>query len=203
MPRVDGFRLLPGHLGAAAQAALLDCVFAAVKSAPFVTPRMPKTGAPMSVMQTNLGVLGWVSDQARGYRYEATHPETGRPWPAMPDALRDLWRSVSGYPADAEACLVNLYRGPARMGLHVDADEAAVDAPVVSVSLGDAALFRLGGPRRSDPTRSVRLSSGDVVVLGGASRRWFHGVDRIVAGSSRLVPGGGRINLTMRRVSLP
>lgn len=199
----DGFRLLPAWFDRAAQQALVDEVLALAAHAPFYTPRLPRTGAAMSVTQTNLGPLGWVTDQARGYRYQDTHPETGRAWPAMPKALLDLWADASGYGAPPEACLVNLYRDGARMGLHLDADEAAQDAPVVSVSLGDTALFRLGGPERKSPTRSMRLTSGDVIVLGGASRRWFHGVDRVMTGSSRLVPGGGRINLTLRRVTSP
>jgi DNA oxidative demethylase len=115
----------------------------------------------------------------------------------------DLWGELAEHPAPPEACLVNHYGGGARMGLHMDADEAAADAPVLSVSLGDTALFRVGGPRRGDPTRSFKLSSGDVLVLSGASRRWYHGVDRVLPGTSRLVPGGGRINLTLRRVTLP
>lgn len=203
MGLTDGFRLLPGRLSQAAQTALVQEVLALAEVAPFVTPRLPRTGAAMSVMQTNLGPLGWVTDQARGYRYEALHPVTGAPWPPIPDVLLALWDDVAGYHAPPEACLVNLYRDGARMGLHVDADEAAKDAPVVSVSLGDTAIFRLGGPTRRDPTRSFRLSSGDVMVLGGAARHVFHGVDRIVPGTSRLVPGGGRINLTMRRVTMP
>jgi alkylated DNA repair protein (DNA oxidative demethylase) len=163
---------------------------------------MPRSGKPMSVTMTNLGPLGWVSD-IRGYRYDARHPVTGEPWPAIPDMLLDLWRAVSGYGADPQACLVNRYVATSRLGLHVDADETAKDAPVVSVSLGDRALFRLGGVERSNRTSSLRLASGDVVVLGGASRRAYHGVDRIYPGTSRLVPGGGRINLTLRRVTHP
>jgi alkylated DNA repair protein (DNA oxidative demethylase) len=139
----------------------------------------------------------------KGYRYEARHPKTDAPWPAIPQALLDLWRDVSGYSAPPEACLVNHYREGARMGLHVDADEAAQDAPVVSVSLGDTALFRVGGRKRADATRSFRLASGDVVVLAGAARQCFHGVDRVMPGTSKLLPGGGRINLTLRRVTLP
>lgn len=199
----EGFRLCPGYFDRAAQGALVDLVFAAAAHAPFYTPRLPRTGAAMSVLQTNFGPLGWVTDQARGYRYESAHPLTGAPWTPMPQALLDLWDDVSGYAPPPEACLVNLYRDGARMGLHVDADEAAADAPVVSVSLGDTALFRIGSEKRSDPTSSFRLASGDVVVLGGASRRCFHGVNRILAGTSRLVPDGGRINLTLRRVTLP
>ena len=85
------------------------------------------------------------------------------------------------------------------MGLHVDADEDEPAAPVLSISLGDTAVFRLGGAERGDPSRTFRLASGDICLLAGASRRFHHGVDRILAGSSRLIPGGGRINLTLRR----
>jgi alkylated DNA repair protein (DNA oxidative demethylase) len=199
----NGLGFYPGCLDHAAQVALVDAVMAAARVAPFVTPRLPRTGAAMSVMQTNLGPLGWVTDQAKGYRYEPAHPETGQPWPPIPPALLELWDALAGYRAPPEACLVNLYRDGARMGLHLDADEAAKDAPVLSVSLGDTALFRIGGPTRRDPTRSFRLSSGDVVVLSGAARHFYHGVDRVMAGASRLAPGGGRINLTLRRVTAP
>jgi DNA oxidative demethylase len=185
MKAPNGLLFLSGYFDHIAQRTLVEAVLASVERAPFYTPRLPRTGAAMSVQQTNLGPLGWVTDQAGGYRYEAYHPLTGAPWPEM------------------EACLVNLYRDRARMGLHVDADEAAVDAPVVSVSLGDTAVFRVGGPARNSATRSMRLASGDVIVLGGASRRWFHGVDRIISGTSRLIPDGGRLNLTLRRVTPP
>lgn len=198
-----GLRLAPGRLDAAAQQSLLREVEAVIAAAPLFTPRMPRTGQPLSVRMTNCGVLGWVTDQAGGYRYQPTHPESGAPWPAIPQSLLDLWAELVDYPAPPEACLVNVYRDGARMGLHVDADEAAREAPVLSVSLGDTAIFRIGGPRRTDPTATVRLGSGDVVILGGAARSCFHGVDRVIANSSRLVEGGGRINLTLRRVTLP
>lgn len=200
---LDGFRLLPGVLGRGEQEDLRDEVFALAKQAPFYIPRMPKSGQPMSVRMTNFGPLGWVTDKEHGYRYQSTHPETGKPWPAMPDRVRALWDSLAAYRAPPEACLVNLYEGDARMGLHVDADEEDWDAPVLSISLGDTALFRIGGHLRSDPTRSVRLASGDIVILGGAARRAFHGVDRVLAGTSRLLPKGGRLNLTLRRVTVP
>ena len=199
----DGLRHHPGYLDRAAQVALVEAVLAAAETAPFVTPRLPRTGAAMSVKQTNCGPMGWVTDQAGGYRYQATHPQTDAPWPPIPAVLLDLWADLADYRAPPEACLVNLYRDGARMGLHVDADETAMDAPVLSVSLGDAALFRVGGTARRDPTRSFRLATGDVVVLAGAARHFFHGVDRVLAGTSQLVPGGGRINLTLRRVTLP
>lgn len=205
IPPPQGFRLLPERFGRAGQEALLAEVLDGLERAgtPFTHATMPRTGARMSVAGSNMGPLGWLSDKDKGYRYEPVHPETGRPWAAMPRALLDLWEEVSDYSAPPEACLVNLYRPGARLGLHVDWDEAATDAAVVSVSLGDKALFRLGGPERSDPTFSMTLSSGDVVVLGGAARRCHHGVDRILPGTSTLVPGGGRINLTMRRVTVP
>jgi alkylated DNA repair protein (DNA oxidative demethylase) len=193
----NGFRLIPQALDAAAQVGLVAEVMAAARAAPFHSPMTPY-GRPMSVGQTSFGPMGWVSDAA-GYRYEAAHPLTGRPWPAMPQALLDLWARHAEADRAPDSCLINLYRGAARMGLHVDADEADRTVPVLSVSLGDTAIFRLGGERRGDPTRSVRLASGDVCVLGGASRLAYHGVDRIIAGSSRLIEGGGRINLTLRR----
>ncbi|MCC5981782.1 MAG: alpha-ketoglutarate-dependent dioxygenase AlkB [Oceanicaulis sp.] len=198
----DGFVLLPGYFDRAAQESLLAEVLAAIEAAPLYQPVMPRTGQPLSVKMTNMGSLGWISDR-KGYRYEPIHPVTGKPWPAMPKALTDLWDAFGHWPDRPEACLVNYYGPEARMGLHIDADEDILDAPVISVSLGDRARFRLGGPERSSPTRSMVLSSGDVVVLGGASRRFYHGVDRIYPGTSTLLPEHlhpGRINLTLRRV---
>lgn len=197
MKDLSGFTLLPGRLDAAAQAALVETVLAAAEAAPFHHQATPG-GKVMSVAMTGLGPLSWVTD-AVGYRYEAINPRTGRPWPPMPAILEDLWRELADPVVPADACLVNLYRGDARMGLHRDQDEADFAFPVLSVSLGDTAIFRIGGLKRTDPTRSVRLASGDVCLLAGDSRLAFHGVDRILAGSSRLVPGGGRINLTLRR----
>jgi alkylated DNA repair protein (DNA oxidative demethylase) len=171
-----------------------------VRLAPFFTPVMPRTGKPFSVRMTNCGALGWVSDRA-GYRYQPTHPETGHSWPPIPARLLDLWDDVTGYPHRPEACLVNFYGPEAKMGLHQDRDEEDFAAPLVSVSLGDSCRFRLGGSERSDRTRSFVLASGDVLVLAGPSRLAFHGVDRILPGTSTLLSGGGRINLTLRRVT--
>ncbi len=193
----EGFRLFPGVLDVGAQARLVREVLEAAEEAPFYRPVTPG-GKPMSVLMTNLGPLGWTTD-AKGYRYQPEHPQTGRPWPAMPQALLTLWAELAGVAQGPDACLVNRYGPEARMGLHQDKDEADFAMPVLSVSLGDTAVFRLGGPRRSDPTRTLRLSSGDVCLLSGPARLWFHGVDRILPGSSRLVPGGGRLNLTLRR----
>lgn len=196
-------RVRPGYLGADAQAKLLGDLRDALADAPLFTPTMPRTGKPFSVRMSNLGPLGWVSDARGGYRYQPTHPETGRPWPAIPQLLLDAWDEVGGYPHPPEACLVNWYAAGTRMGLHQDRDELDLSAPVVSLSLGDTALFRIGGPKRSDPTRSFRLASGDAMALTGESRLAFHGVDRVIPGSSTLLPNGGRINLTLRRVTTP
>lgn len=200
---LDGFRLWPGLLDRVEQEALRDAVFQRFRAGPLYIPRMPKSGLPMRVRMTNFGSLGWVTDKEQGYRYQAAHPETGKPWPDMPEKVLELWEKYAAYGAPPEACLVNYYEGDARMGLHVDSDEEAWDAPVLSISLGDTALFRIGGSLRSDPTRSVRLASGDVCMLAGAARRAYHGVDRIMNGTSRLIPKGGRINLTVRRVTVP
>ena len=199
---IDGFRFLPEYFSPAAQKALLAEVLSLLDDNPVYRGSMPRSGKPLSVRNTNLGPLGWVSD-IKGYRYQPTHPVTGKPWAAIPQALLDLWRDVANYPAPPQACLVNWYEADSRLGLHIDADENAKDAPVVSVSLGSRALFRLGGLARNSPTSSMRLASGDVVVLGGAARQAYHGVDRIYPDSSTLVPGGGRINLTLRRVTAP
>jgi alkylated DNA repair protein (DNA oxidative demethylase) len=198
-----GVTLTPGYLARAAQDEMLAAVRALIAAAPLYVPRMPRSGKPMSVRMTNCGDLGWVTDEVRGYRYQAMHPETGKPWPPIPDILMRAWRDLGGYPHPPEACLVNYYAPEARMGLHQDKDEDDFAAPVVSLSLGDTGLFRVGGLKRGDPTVSVKLASGDAAVLGGEGRLAFHGVDRILPGTSTLLPEGGRINLTLRRVTRP
>jgi len=121
----------------------------------------------------------------------------------MPQQLLALWEEIAGYEKPPEACLVNFYDDDARMGLHQDRDEEDFSAPVVSISLGDTCIFRVGGTTRKAPTTSFRLASGDAMILAGAQRLAFHGVDRIIPGSSTLLPDGGRINLTLRRVTRP
>ncbi len=198
----EGFRILPGCFSRSQQESLLLSVREGIALAPLYRPAMPRTGQLLSVRMSNFGPLGWISEKA-GYRYAPHHPVTGNPWPALPQILQNLWNDVSGWAENPEACLINYYDQKARLGLHIDADENAINAPIVSVSLGDQALYRLGGQMRSDPTRSLRLSSGDVVVLAGTARRCYHGVDRIYPGTSTLLPKGGRINLTMRVVGKP
>jgi alkylated DNA repair protein (DNA oxidative demethylase) len=197
-----GLVYYPDYLAPEAQQDLLSDLREILEAAPLFTPRMPRTAKPFSVRMTNCGPLGWVSDVG-GYRYQATHPDTRKAWPRIPAALLRAWDALSGFPLPPDACLVNYYASSARMGLHQDRDEEALDAPVVSLSLGDTALFRYGGVDRRDPTHSVRLRSGDAVVFGGPARLIHHGIDRLAAGSSGLVPEGGRINFTLRKVKKP
>lgn len=197
-----GVALWRERLNRIAQEELVADIFARLRDAPFYRPSMPGSGAEFSVEETNFGPLGWLSDR-KGYRYAPAHPHTAKRWPDIPPALLELWRDTTFYRAPPQCCLVNLYRAGARMGLHQDRDEAAMDAPVLSVSLGDDALFRIGGTARRGPTQGVKLNSGDVLMFGGPARLAFHGIDRVAAGSSTLVPGGGRINLTLRRVTPP
>jgi alkylated DNA repair protein (DNA oxidative demethylase) len=198
----QGIRHIPGFLDREKQEAMVENIRAIVAEAPLFVPAMPKTGKPLSVRITNCGALGWVTDRERGYRYQPAHPVTGKPWPPMPAVLLDIWRAVSGSSKEPQACLVNFYAGDARMGLHQDRDEQDLETAVVSISLGDSCLFRVGGRERRDKTLSFKLSSGDVVVLGGEGRLAFHGVDKIYPNTSTLLKNGGRINLTLRRVTV-
>ena len=199
---LPGFEHHPAYFNRLQQSSLIETLRGILREAPLFVPTMPRTGKPLSVRMSNCGDLGWLTDKETGYRYQATHPVTGDAWPAIPDVLLELWADVAG--ADAlppEACLINWYEPTAKMGLHVDRDEETFDAPVVSVSLGDDAWFRIGGLKRKDQTQRLLLKSGDVVVLGGQARLAYHGVDRVIGKSCDLLPSGGRINLTLRRVT--
>ena len=191
----------PGYFDLQAQRSLLEQIREGVRSAPLFTPRMPRTGKEMSVRMTNFGSLGWMTDKQNGYRYQEVHPVTGAHWPDIPPVLLDLWAKLSGCQSPPEACLVNYYSDDAKMGLHQDRDERVFDAPVLSVSLGNDCLFRVGGTSRGGKTQSLRLRSGDVLKLSGPSRLAFHGVDRIYPDTSGLLKAQGRLNLTLRRVT--
>jgi alkylated DNA repair protein (DNA oxidative demethylase) len=197
MIAVNGFQIHKTRLDPPAQARLAAEVAAVAEAAPFFVPLTP-WGKPMSVRMTSAGRYGWFTD-AKGYRYVDRHP-SGVPWPPIPPTALALWRELAAPDRDPDCCLVNHYGPKARMGLHRDADEADFSWPVLSISLGDPGLFRVGGPQRSDPTTSILLESGDVVVMGGPARLAYHGIDRIRFGASRLLPEGGRINLTLRVV---
>lgn len=195
---LNGVRLWPGLLDGSAQAALVEEVRAVVRAAPLMAPVTPG-GRPMSVRMTAAGRFGWITDR-RGYRYAEAHPE-GMPWPPIPPTALAVWAAVAPEARVPECCLVNFYGEGARMGLHQDRDEADFSQPVVSISLGDDGLFRVGGVERGGRTVSHWLRSGDVAVLGGSARLAWHGVDRIRFGSSALLAQGGRLNLTLRVVT--
>lgn len=195
-----GLFLLSGYFDRDAQESLREEIRVLVQDAPLFQPKMPKTGKPLSVRMSNCGSLGWVADKT-GYRYQANHPDTNKPWPPIPQRLQTLWNDIARSDFAPEACLINYYAPDARMGLHQDRDESMFEAPVVSVSLGDDCRFRIGANTRGGPTKSFKLHSGDVLMMGGDSRLAFHGVDRIYPGTSTLLKAPGRINLTLRRVT--
>lgn len=200
----DGTRYHAQALDAAAQRRLIGDLAQVLSAAPFYRPAMPRSGKPFSILMSNCGALGWVADKT-GYRYQATHPATGTPWPPIPSSLLDIWSTYAEYEQPPEACLINLYTPGTQLGSHVDADEENRAAPVVSVSLGADAVFHVGGLTRTAPKTRLTLRSGDVLVLAGASRDAYHGIDRVLSTTRLalppdLAPDGGRINLTMRRV---
>lgn len=194
---IGGARVHPGWIDAEGQQAMIAALRGVVRAAPLITPVTPG-GRPMSVRMTAAGRLGWITDR-RGYRYSPEHP-SGQPWPPIPEPVLAVWRALSGSGVDPDCCLINFYGPGARMGLHQDRDEGDFSFPVLSVSLGDDGLFRIGGQDRRAGTRSLWLRSGDVLILEGAARLAWHGIDRIRPGTSRLLRGGGRINLTLRVV---
>lgn len=196
-----GFDYYPNYFNRSEQESLLNDIRKVVHDAPFFVPRMPKTGKEMSVLQTNCGKLGWVTDKEKGYRYQTTHPETEKPWPEIPPRLKQLWQLLSNFAGEAEACLINYYSVTARMGMHQDKDESELTAPVISLSLGDSCLFRVGALSRGGRTHSLRLNSGDVIMFGNTMRLAYHGVDRIYPKTSTLLKIPGRLNLTLRRVT--
>jgi alkylated DNA repair protein (DNA oxidative demethylase) len=195
---IRGLRHYPGWLTVAEQEAMVEALRAVVQAAPLFSPMTPY-GREMSVRMTSAGRFGWVSDR-RGYRYSESHPSGGQ-WPAIPAPILAIWQAVSGTDRSPECCLVNFYGAGARMGLHQDRDEADFTQPVVSISLGDDGLFRIGNATRGGSTQSLWLRSGDVLVMGGTARLLYHGIDRIAPGTSTLLPAGGRINLTLRVVT--
>ncbi|ETX15318.1 dioxygenase [Roseivivax halodurans JCM 10272] len=195
---IRGFRIHRGFLDRPAQESLVATLREVLRAAPLVQPVTPR-GRPMSVRMSAAGRFGWITDR-NGYRYSETHPD-GMAWPPIPDEVLAIWDTVAPEARAPECCLINWYGEGARMGLHQDRDEGDFTQPVVSVSLGDEGLFRMGNEERGGKTESLWLRSGDVVVMGGEARLRHHGVDRIRFGSSTLLPQGGRINLTLRVVT--
>ncbi|WP_282349897.1 DNA oxidative demethylase AlkB [Pseudomonas sp. PS01301] len=179
---------------------ILPALRKVLKAAPFRRMETPG-GHTMSVALSNCGQFGWSTD-ARGYRYVSDDPLTGRPWPALPDVLHTLAREAAAAAGfddfSPDACLLNRYVPGAKMSLHQDRDERDYGAPIVSVSLGLAAMFQLGGLQRSDRPLRVPLLHGDVMVWGGVDRLRFHGVLPLKEGVHPVM-GPQRINFTLRK----
>ncbi len=199
----SGIHLIPGYLKRSRQQEILGDIREIISSAPLYRPTMPRTGRPLSVRMSNCGEMGWVCDKRGGYRYQRNHPVTGMNWPDIPQSLINIWQELSSCPHLPQCGLINFYDPVAKMGLHQDKDEEYFDAPILSLSLGDTCLFRVGSTSRGGRTTSFKLHSGDALILSGASRLAFHGVDRIHPDTSTLLKNGGRINLTLRRVTVP
>ena len=183
-----------------AESELIAALREITTQAPFRRMFTP-AGHQMSVAMTNCGTAGWLTDRS-GYRYDGIDPESGKAWPAMPDSFRELAQRAAaegGFDGFApDACLINRYEPGARMSLHQDRDEEDFGAPIVSVSLGLPAVFMFGGIKRSDKPNRFRLEHGDIVVWGGPSRLYFHGVAPLADGEHGML-GRQRINLTFRK----
>ena len=195
--QIRGFDVHKGYLDKLSQTALIEEIRRIAAKAPMFPPQTPG-GKPMSVKITSAGKMGWSADKS-GYHYTLCHPN-GTAWPAIPETILALWHQLTKLEREPDCCLINYYGEGARMGMHQDRDEADFSWPVMSVSLGDAGLFRIGNKIRGGSTESIWLKSGDVVIMGGDARLTYHGVDRIRFGSSSLLSKGGRLNLTCRVV---
>ncbi|NRA88282.1 MAG: alpha-ketoglutarate-dependent dioxygenase AlkB [Rhizobiales bacterium] len=211
----NGFEIYKEALNLEAQNSLVETIRLLAKECPLYQPTMPKTNKPLNVRMTNLGEYGWVSD-IKGYRYQKHHPVTRKAWAAIPPQIIDIWQCFTGNSLtefnhnnpnaplsqwkQPQCCLVNHYGVTNKMGMHVDMDENDHITPVLSISLGDDAIFRMGSQQRGGKTSSIKLQSGDIVVFANDVRLNYHGVDRIIGGTSSLLKHPGRLNLTLRRV---
>ena len=185
------------------QQEILAAARTVVKQAPLFRPSMP-SGQSFNYSMTNCGDLGWVADR-HGYRYQQTHPHTLRVFPAMPQVIKNLAVVIAKetgnddfYP---QSCLINLYNKGEKLGMHQDSTERNKSAPIISLSLGDSGIFVLGGCLRTDETKPYIVQSGDVIVMGGESRNFFHAFKGTVPNTSNLLKNGGRLNLTIRQVN--
>lgn len=174
---------------------------------------VPKTrwGQSMSLRMNCLG-RHW---SARDYKYHLIRKDVdGLPCPPIPESWQAIAKRAvleTGYLKAADyrpfdACIVNLYaEGTGKLGDHVDNSEPkealASGYPVASISIGASCIFRIGGLARTDPYESMTLESGDLVIFGRSKRLVYHGVKKVLEGTTPPdlgMPIPGRINLTFR-----
>ena len=196
MQVIKGFEYYPEYLSQLEADHLLKIILNLANKSQFFVPKMPKTGKDFSVKMTNFGDFGWVSDKEKGYRYQNFHPITKEKWPKIPKEILNIWKKITKLNVKPDCCLVNFYNFGSKMGLHIDNDEKDFDFPVLSISLGASALFRYGGKIRKNPTKSVKLHHGDVMILKNESRLIYHGIDRIYQSKNF----DFRLNLTLRKI---
>jgi len=200
----NGFFHFKSKLSLKQQQEILEAVRTVVREAPLFIPTMPHRGTSFGYRMSNCGQLGWVSDRS-GYRYQVHHPATRKLFPAIPELIRELAITLADEAGWSdfrpETCLINFYQKGESLGLHQDNTEQNLKAPIISISLGDAGVFLLGGKQRIDPTKKYILQSGDCLVMAGKSRLYFHGFAGILPNTSSLLKNGGRINLTIRQIN--
>ncbi len=171
------------------------------RQSPLFTPTM-KSGKPFNYQMTNCGDFGWISD-TKGYRYSETHPN-GKPWTPIPEMIYNLTKDLANQIGEPDylpqTCLINFYQHDGKLGLHQDNSEKNLKPAIISISLGDDAIFLMGGNKRNSPTQEILLKSGDILQLFGDSRLAFHGIKKIIPGTSGLLKNGGRLNLTIRQI---
>jgi alkylated DNA repair protein (DNA oxidative demethylase) len=196
MKVIPGLDYFPNYLSIKEIDLLNEEINLAIKQAPFFVPTMPKTAKKFSVKITNMGNLGWVSDRVSGYRYQDYHPVNYKKWPKISDNIINIWQTLTNLKERPDCCLINHYDKNAKMGLHVDNDENDFSYPVLSISLGNSALFRFGGLKRNDKTKSFKLNNGDALMMHGPARLIYHGIDKVYASNNF----NHRINLTLRKI---
>ncbi len=200
----NGFFHFKSKISLKQQQEILEAVRTVVGEAPLFVPTMPQRGTLFGYRMTNCGQLGWVSDRS-GYRYQTIHPVTGSPFPTIPQVIQKLAIALANEAGwsnfKPESCLINFYQKGEKLGLHQDNSEQNLQPPIISISLGDAGIFLLGGKERTALPKKYILQSGDCLVMAGKSRLYFHGFAGIMPNTSSLLKNGGRINLTIRQVN--
>lgn len=199
-----GLKLYKNYLSLEKQEQLVQIIHNILPEAPFFKAISPRK-KPLGSLMTNMGEFGWYADATDGYKYINHHPNTQKKWPGIPVEIMNIWRKLADYPIDPQCCLINYYneQNP-NLGMHKDLDEQDFKAPVLSISLGNTCSFRYStSPKSQSPSKTIKLESGTILVMGGESRLIYHSVNKVFFGSNKLLDssfGLGRLNLTLRVV---